>query len=98
MDQLICASLSHTHQWYEVGMLKVPALGYIMKGAAIQVLLIVLLYCTAASLPVFAYEFLRGRGKSRSFNFLSGEHLSRSVAMEAVIRSKCFLLLWKFLE
>ena len=28
MDQLICASLSHTHDWYEVGMLKVPA-GYV---------------------------------------------------------------------
>ena len=25
MDQSICASLSHTHYWYEVGMLKVPA-------------------------------------------------------------------------
>ena len=25
MTQLICASLSHTHYWYEVGMLKVPA-------------------------------------------------------------------------
>ena len=25
MDQLICASLSHTHYVYEVGMLKVPA-------------------------------------------------------------------------
>ena len=25
MNQLICASLSHTHYWYEVGMLKVPA-------------------------------------------------------------------------
>ena len=25
MDQLIFASLSHTHDWYEVGMLKVPA-------------------------------------------------------------------------
>ena len=24
MDQLIFASLSHTHYWYEVGMLKVP--------------------------------------------------------------------------
>ena len=29
MDQLICASLSHTHYWYEVGMLKVPA-GYLL--------------------------------------------------------------------
>ena len=27
MDQLIFASLSHTHYWYEVGMLKVPAYG-----------------------------------------------------------------------
>ena len=25
MDQLICASLSHTQYWYEVGVLKVPA-------------------------------------------------------------------------
>ena len=25
MDQLVCASLSHTHYGYEVGMLKVPA-------------------------------------------------------------------------
>ena len=25
MDQLICASLSHTNYWYEVGMSKVPA-------------------------------------------------------------------------
>ena len=25
MDQLICASLADTHNWYEVGMLKVPA-------------------------------------------------------------------------
>ena len=24
MDQLICVSLSHTHYWYEVGMLKLP--------------------------------------------------------------------------
>ena len=28
MDQLICASLSHTHYWYKVGMLKVPAIRY----------------------------------------------------------------------
>ena len=25
LDQLICASLFHTHYWYEVGMLNVPA-------------------------------------------------------------------------
>ena len=28
MDQLIFASLSHSHYWYEVGMLKVPAVLY----------------------------------------------------------------------
>ena len=26
MDQQLCASLSHTHYWYEVGMLKVPVI------------------------------------------------------------------------
>ena len=32
MDQLICASISHTHYWYEVGMLKVPAVHvYVFK-------------------------------------------------------------------
>ena len=30
MDQLLCASLSHTHYWYEVGMLKVPASTHII--------------------------------------------------------------------
>ena len=32
MDQLVYASLSHTHYWYEVGMLKVPAVIYIMSN------------------------------------------------------------------
>ena len=32
MDQLIFASLSHTHYWYEVGMLKVPAVYSILKS------------------------------------------------------------------
>ena len=31
MDQLIFASLSHTHYWYEVGMLKVPAVGNVAQ-------------------------------------------------------------------
>ena len=29
MDQLIFASLSHTYYWYEMGMLKVPAVDII---------------------------------------------------------------------
>ena len=31
MDQLICASLSHTHYWYEVGILKVSAKERVMQ-------------------------------------------------------------------
>ena len=31
MDQLVCASLSHIHYWYEVGMSKVPWL-YVLLG------------------------------------------------------------------
>ena len=33
MDQLIFASLSHTHYWHEVGMLKVPAIIYLTHPA-----------------------------------------------------------------
>ena len=36
MDQLIFASLSHTHYWYEVGMLKVPAVVVIYVTKAIN--------------------------------------------------------------
>ena len=40
MDQLIFASLSHTHYWYEVGMLKVPAYSIVYQ----------ILYCTIVEL------------------------------------------------
>ena len=33
MDQIIFASLSHTHYWHEVGMLKVPAIIYLTHTA-----------------------------------------------------------------
>ena len=32
MDQLICASLPHTHYWYEVGMLKVPIMCFVFSS------------------------------------------------------------------
>ena len=35
MDQSIFASLSHTHYWYEVGMLKVPAVMYTFMKAGV---------------------------------------------------------------
>ena len=37
MDQLIFASLSHTHYWYEVGMLKVPAVVNSVEFSLIKV-------------------------------------------------------------
>ena len=37
MDQLICASLSHTHYWYENGMLKVPAGMYSFNNCCGQI-------------------------------------------------------------
>ena len=39
MDQLICASLSHIHYWYEVGMLKVP--GVRINRVRLSILLLV---------------------------------------------------------
>ena len=35
MDQLIFASLSHTHYWYEVGMLKVPIINILLVALPI---------------------------------------------------------------
>ena len=40
MEQFICASLSNTHYWYEMGMLKVPA----------DILLLFLLFLTFSAL------------------------------------------------
>ena len=45
MDQLICASLSRTHYWYKVGMLKVPAL-YSVMGFSPTLYIYPTLYCT----------------------------------------------------
>ena len=36
MDQLIFASLSHTHNWYEVGMLKVPAVWRVVERSKLD--------------------------------------------------------------
>ena len=44
MDQLIFASLSHTHYWYEVGMLKVPAVRKVASMLSLPVLISVSRY------------------------------------------------------
>ena len=41
MDQLICASLSHTHYWYEVGMLKVKYSKRRINRVRLPILLVV---------------------------------------------------------
>ena len=46
MDQLICASLSRTHYWYKVGMLKVPAVYSVMVGFSPTLYIYPTLYCT----------------------------------------------------
>ena len=45
MDQLIFASLSHTHYWYEVGMLKVPAIiiHFIVSSSIIIIIIITII-------------------------------------------------------
>ena len=50
MDQLIFASLSHTHYWYEVGMLKVPAVNSIMSGRNPP------LYCTLILITMHSHQ------------------------------------------
>ena len=57
MDQLIFASLSHTHYWYEVGMLKVPVniIGWkALLSYIITIVLVLLLYC---HLYIYIYFF-----------------------------------------
>ena len=55
MDQLICASLSNTHYWYEVGMLKVPAWVGSHKRKATQFYLFIIF--THLPSGVLAYFF-----------------------------------------
>ena len=51
MDQLIFASLSHTHYWYEVGMLKVPAM-YVYVCMYVGMYVFIKLHLTTQSGPV----------------------------------------------
>ena len=41
MDQLILASLSHTRYWYEVGMLKVPAVKLLLSDVILLCIAII---------------------------------------------------------
>ena len=56
MDQLIFASLSHTHYWYEVGMLKVPAI-YMWKRQWVKTLYFFSI-CEFASISTISYYLL----------------------------------------
>ena len=52
MDQLIFASLSHTHYWYEVGMLKVPAVCVTSSNIKDQSNTIIAILCAQYIIPV----------------------------------------------
>ena len=59
MDQLIFASLSHTHYWYEVGMLKVPYTLLIYEGVCYTYYFMNMLChvrCMGSSTPMFKYS------------------------------------------
>ena len=58
MDQLIFASLSHTHYWYEVGMLKVPAECIVVLFDDTYYHLVLLLsYCTVLYCTLINYVY-----------------------------------------
>ena len=56
MDQLIFASLSHTHYWYEVGMLKVPAVVSIINN--IKTVLVLTSKLNETSISINQYYML----------------------------------------
>ena len=60
MDQLICVSLSHTHYWYEVGMLKVPA---VSTGVTVTCA------CAASRLHFSTYRLITANSSSGSSPF-----------------------------
>ena len=53
MDQSICASLSHTHYWYEVGTLKVPA---VSLGDYVAVARIAMIHGVSGWCPVTSHK------------------------------------------
>ena len=77
MDQLLCASLSHTHYWYEVGMLKVPA-DYDVRGAHATILV---KESTRIAVPVF-HRPAEGLRLCRSCIYLAGTRSFRSTTVE----------------
>ena len=65
MDQIICASLSHTHDWYKMGMLKVPvvmgahqtgdSVAYIVNSETLQTVETVCLGYSDISIPGLSF-------------------------------------------
>ena len=77
MDQLIFASLSHTHYWYEVGMLKVPVIDCCPASALLRSLL----YCTSTDGSSFysRVDYFSAALAAKSLLFCTwrgGSHLS----------------------
>ena len=72
MDQLIFVSLSHTHCWYEVGMLKVPAVVWGVRYSRCPSLWLLFDCCTPFPPPSFYSAVWRTRCPCPCFVFLSG--------------------------
>ena len=78
MDRLIFASLSHTHYWYEVGMLKVPA---VINTLQQVVVLYYQAYLTATGADTFnmrPFHTNSGCGKERRISIGPNETRTRS--------------------
>ena len=73
MDQFICASLSHTHYWYEVGMLKAPT------GQLLVVVNTVLFLTFSVLVTNPKKTTLHAAGQSRSWSAEQGKKKSKKV-------------------
>ena len=75
IDQLICASLSHTHYWYEVGMLKVSVVVYPVDASSASYVVVVVFPHLFYFLP--ALVFLYSRARSLRNLLVSGNECGR---------------------
>ena len=85
MDHLVCASLSHIHYWYEVGMLKVPA-KYILY------LLFVTIKTCCALVSVLTFDLRIGLFHTPSYYFAFIKHIDRQDTIYRWYTKECRLI------
>ena len=89
MDQLICASLSHTHYWYEMNMLKAPALYVCMYVCTVLCIYVAL--CIYVRIGYYHARLLRRQGFQRHSFHGVGPGCRQGAASEQV-RCMCALV------